>query len=319
MQTLEKKQNLISIIVPVYNVENYLKECIDSILGQTYTNYELILVDDGSTDSSGIICDKYAEKNLNVSVVHKVNGGLSSARNAGIEKANGDYYVFIDSDDVVHRDYLNEMMKIALQYQADIVACDFVCGEHCYWEKQSENLDIRKGKEVIKRMNEQDVIVTVSWNKLYKSYFFDNLNLRYRNGKIHEDMFLIPELLDNCRTMVITSKKLYFYRQRANSIMNSQFSIKQLDILEALEYRIDFFKSKKYMDLYYHECESYARKLISLYKKIEKYKSQEFINEKTEILSRIRKLVSNREIYIKFTLKNKIKLFLLLKLSIAIG
>lgn len=318
MQILENKRNLISIIVPVYNVEDYLKECIDSILEQTYTNYELILVDDGSTDSSAIICDEYANKNINVSVIHKINGGLSSARNAGIEKANGDYYVFIDSDDVIHRDYLSEMMKIALQHQADIVACDFVSGEHCHWEEQSEHLDIRKGKEVIERMNEQDVLVTVAWNKLYKSYFFDSLNLRYKNGKIHEDMFLAPELLDSCKVMVITSKKLYFYRQRVNSIMNSRFSVKQLDILEALEYRMDFFKNKNYMNLYYHECESYARKLISLYKRAKKDKSHEFIYEQTEILLRARKLVSNRDIYKKFTWKNKVKLILLLHFSVVI-
>lgn len=317
MQTFDSREILVSVIVPIYNVELYLVECIESILEQTYTNYEIILVNDGSTDSSGSICDKYEKQNNNIKVIHKKNGGLSSARNMGIEKAKGNYYVFIDSDDVVHKDYLNNMMKIAIKYNADIVACDFTTGEECFWEDVPKNIEVRKGKQVLEQMNNRDVLVTVAWNKLYKRYFFDDLNLRYKNGKIHEDMFLAPKLLDNCNIMAIINEKLYFYRNRSNSIMNSSFKTKHLDILEALEYRMEYFKNRNYMDLYFYEIESYSRKLIFLYDRI-KRENNKFPREKKEILSRAKKLIEDKSIFKRFTLKNRIKLILLVYFSITI-
>ena len=163
----------VSIIVPVYDVEEYLVECIESILAQTWKHFEIILVDDGSTDSSGKMCDEYAEKYNCIFVIHKKNGGLSSARNAGIDVARGNYLAFIDSDDVVHPDYLRELVKIVEKENADLVACDFCVGTSCQWGETSEvKYDIRRDEDVLERMNDNDVVVTVAWNKLYHAKFF---------------------------------------------------------------------------------------------------------------------------------------------------
>lgn len=311
-------EELISVIVPVYNVEKYLAECIESLLEQTYENYEIILVNDGSTDSSGIICDKYSQMNSRISVIHKRNGGLSSARNAGIEDAKGKYLAFVDSDDVVHPDYLKHMYKLALQYQGDIVACDFIKGENCCWLDEIEYLDIRKDCNVIEKMNDRDVQVTVAWNKLYKRYFFDELKLRYKEGKIHEDMFMSPKLLDNCKVMIMTSRKLYFYRQRENSIMTSKFSSKQLDILEAIEYRMEYFKKRGYIELYCIEQERYGRKILYLLKKINNTKEKQFNMIQAELRNKIKLIIKNKEVYSKLSWKMKIKLKLAINFFILI-
>ena len=131
------KKTFVSVVVPVYNVEPFLPECVESILAQTWQNYEVILVDDGSTDSSGKMCDDYARKNTRVRVIHKKNGGLSSARNAGIDIALGNYIAFVDSDDAVHPDYLKVLVEIAEGLDADLVACDFNKGEVCKWTEES--------------------------------------------------------------------------------------------------------------------------------------------------------------------------------------
>ena len=119
-----KNNPVVSVIIPVYNVEKYLEECIDSVLAQTYQNIEIILVDDGSTDSSGLICDRYAEKNTNISVIHQKNSGLSAARNSGLNKANGDYIYFLDSDDYISADAIEKLFSIAENDKSDIVFFD---------------------------------------------------------------------------------------------------------------------------------------------------------------------------------------------------
>jgi glycosyltransferase involved in cell wall biosynthesis len=196
MRKMIMREMFVSIIVPVYNVEQYLKECIESILAQTWKNFEVILVDDGSTDSSGKICDEYSQKKEFISVIHKKNGGLSSARNAGIDVAQGDYLAFIDSDDVVHPRYLSELVAIVKKEKADLAACNFCVGSLCRWKNFSEvKYDIRCNEDVLKKMNDNDVVVTVAWNKLYHAKFFREYGLRYPVGKIHEDMFLTPQIL----------------------------------------------------------------------------------------------------------------------------
>ena len=299
----------VSIIVPVYDVEEYLVECIESILAQTWKHFEIILVDDGSTDSSGKMCDEYAEKYNCIFVIHKKNGGLSSARNAGIDVARGNYLAFIDSDDVVHPDYLRELVKIVEKENADLVACDFCVGTSCQWGETSEvKYDIRRDEDVLERMNDNDVVVTVAWNKLYHAKFFKEYSLRYPEGKIHEDMFLTPQILHYTNKMVITNQKLYFYRQRKNSIMNSSFSIKQLDSLEAIEFRIALFTKWNKKELQIKEYESYIRKAKELYRKMKNGEEEEYEQEKKKIKMKMLNILKEKKVFYLLNWKYKIKL-----------
>ena len=303
------REMFVSIIVPVYNVEQYLKECIESILAQTWKNFEVILVDDGSTDSSGKICDEYSQKKEFISVIHKKNGGLSSARNAGIDVAQGDYLAFIDSDDVVHPRYLSELVAIVKREKADLAACNFCVGSLCRWKNFSEvKYDIRCNEDVLKKMNDNDVVVTVAWNKLYHAKFFREYGLRYPVGKIHEDMFLTPQILYYTKKMVITNEQLYFYRQRENSIMNSSFSIKQLDALDAIEFRIELFQHWNKQYLQASEYESYIRKSNELYKKMKEEETDLYIEAQERIKTKMKDFRNKKSIFNMLSWKYRIKL-----------
>lgn len=303
------REMFVSIIVPVYNVEQYLKECIESILAQTWKNFEVILVDDGSTDSSGKICDEYSQKKEFISVIHKKNGGLSSARNAGIDVAQGDYLAFIDSDDVVHPRYLSELVAIVKKEKADLAACNFCVGSLCRWKNFSEvKYDIRCNEDVLKKMNDNDVVVTVAWNKLYHAKFFREYGLRYPVGKIHEDMFLTPQILYYTKKMVITNEQLYFYRQRENSIMNSSFSIKQLDALDAIEFRIELFQHWNKQYLQASEYESYIRKSNELYKKMKEEETDLYIEAQERIKTKMKDFRNKKSIFNMLSWKYRIKL-----------
>lgn len=304
------KEKFVSVIVPIYNVEPYLKECIESILAQTWKNYEVILVDDGSTDLSGKLCDAYANENDKVRVIHKENGGLSSARNAGIEVSVGNYIAFVDSDDIIHPDYLKVLVEIAESQEADLVACDFIKGENCQWiQNPAPQIEIRLGENILRKMNDKDVIVTVAWNKLYQRKFFDKYGLRYPEGKIHEDMFLTPQVLYHAKKMVITNQKLYFYRQRENSIMNTAFSLKQLDGLEAILFRIKLFEKWNETQLQQKEYEALIRKCRYLYKKIKTADEKFYPDICEKIRDEMKGILQNPTAFHGLNLKYKLKLF----------
>lgn len=213
--------DLVSIIVPIYNVEKYLKECIDSLLKQSYSNIEILLIDDGSTDNSGRIADEYLSYD-NVRVYHKENGGLSDARNFGIEHSKGDFLVFIDSDDYVAKDYILRMLDKIQENDVDIVACS-------YYDISDEGQILTKVQVANRILNEKnfwdDMYVTgnsspvysVAWNKLYKRYIFKNL--RYRKGILNEDDDIIYDVIHDKKILII-SELLYYYRQRQGSIMD---------------------------------------------------------------------------------------------------
>ena len=170
----------ISIVVPVYNVEKYLQECIDSIMAQSFTNFELILVDDGSGDRSGEICDIYSQKDARVKVIHKSNGGLSSARNAGIHIAKGEYIGFVDSDDCIEKEMFAELYKAVRKYQSDIAVCSFAQidengrrGEHFSDFDTEMILSRMQAQEKYFQGYAQSMIYTVAWNKLYRRSLFE--------------------------------------------------------------------------------------------------------------------------------------------------
>ena len=225
----------VSIIVPVFKVEAYLAKCIESIRNQTYGNFELILVDDGSPDGCPQICDDYAEVDDRIRVIHKNNRGLSSARNAGLDICRGDFICFIDSDDYVKPEYLETLLTLQRKNNADLVIC-----EYDYVEKNGNVYEHRKipwnktitHKDFWKLFCESDfrVFSAVAWNKIYRAKIFKQL--RYMPGKCMEDNFIIKSVIEQCDSIYVTNEVLYYYLQRPDSIMG-RFSIKHLDGVEA--------------------------------------------------------------------------------------
>lgn len=244
----------ISIIVPVYQVEEYIKQCIDSILAQTFKDFELILVDDGSKDKSGKICDEYAVKDNRIRVIHKANGGLSDARNKGLDNASGNYFMFVDSDDYIAPDMVECLYQNIIKRNADIAVCNFRCffedGEKDF---STENkAEVLSGKEIFYyRKNERNYgFWTVAWNKLYKAETFQNM--RFRFGKYHEDEFWANDIYQMDITVVAVEEALYYYRQRNNGIMGNQNIGKCFDIIEAFNERINIYlRQEKYSDQAY--------------------------------------------------------------------
>ncbi len=250
------KMPLISVIVPVYKVEPYLSRCIDSILAQTFTDFEIILVDDGSPDNCGKICDKYAETDKRIFVIHKENGGLSSARNAGIDWAfknsNSEFITFIDSDDTIVATYLERLMK-SIDNCADIATCKL---EFFIEETQKSETDGSfntapeqfTGKESVIHLYKMNGRVrTEACAKLYRKHMFSNI--RFPEGKIHEDQFIIPILLYNSRNVIAINDPLYTYYIRNASITHGDFSAKRFDDIEALQSCQDYFKEKNEQEI----------------------------------------------------------------------
>lgn len=234
----------VSIIVPVYQVEKYIRQCVDSILTQTFTDFELILVDDGSKDQSGQICDEYAVIDGRVRVIHKENGGLSDARNKGMDEATGKYFMFVDSDDYIAPTMVECLYKKILNDSANVAVCNFLY----FFEndrKKSFSTDIKpeilSGLEIFyNRKNERNYgIWTVAWNKLYSRETFGKT--RFRFGKYHEDEFWANDIYQMDIKVVTIPECLYYYRQRDNSIMGKKSIVREFDIIEAFQERIDIY------------------------------------------------------------------------------
>lgn len=223
--------NLVSVIVPVYKVEKYLEKCVGSIINQTYKNLEIILVDDGSPDSCPKMCDLYAKEDKRVKVIHKQNGGLSDARNAGLDIMTGNFVCFVDSDDWVKKNYVEEMLNIQQKTNADVVAC----GINLVNEESGSVSEFKCSKKIVtyeydKILNnyfkKDEIISGVAWNKLYKKEIFKNL--RYPKGRIYEDNAIILQILYRCKKIVIIPNMLYNYLKRENSIMLTNMNEQKL-------------------------------------------------------------------------------------------
>ncbi len=242
---------LVSIIVPVYNIENYAENCIKSLIGQTYQDLEIILVDDGSLDVSGKICDDFAQKDERIKVIHKTNGGLSSARNAGIDIATGDYFMFVDGDDYIAENTVEILLEYIANHDADILQFDY---EETFVPYQSINSTSTNKAEIVTNLKEMfEKLYYIggpaasSCTKLYKKELFKTL--RFKEGIIHEDEFLITELLPEVKSILYIPDKLYFYVMRTGSIVKSGFSKKRLDSLMVSENRIDKLQDLGFSEL----------------------------------------------------------------------
>lgn len=236
---------LISVIVPVYKVEKFLPNCIESVQKQSYVNWELILVDDGSPDGCPKICDEYACHDDRIKVIHKENGRVAKARNAALRMAKGEYITFLDGDDYLHKDYLKIMSGIITSKQADIVQCGFVRGEATAFPdvKITEKISMYDNHSIF--LNQVAKIVV--WGKLYKRYIFEGRLVT--EDKFFEDDFTTWKWYYAAKTIAVTNDSLYYYMDNQLSTMAMHKKKPNWDFLEAYEERINFFVDTKEEDL----------------------------------------------------------------------
>ena len=235
---------MISVIIPVYNVAPYLDKCIESVINQTYRDIEILIIDDGSTDNSGKVCDDYAKLDNRVKVIHKENLGLSSARNIGMEKAEGEWTFFIDSDDWLNINVLNELYLFALSNECDIVQCNHYYAYDNYLlyrtvSRAEKKRNVLENKEAIQQLIINDRIKNFAWGKLYKTDLIRNL--KFPEGKYFEDSFWQHLVFHRASKIGIIDTPLYFYRQRKDSI-SGQPSSKINDLFEGYSQRSDFIE-----------------------------------------------------------------------------
>ena len=239
---------LISVIIPVYNVEEYLHYAIESLEKQIYKNFEIILVNDGSTDDSGKLCDEYSEKYSNVRVFHKENGGLSDARNFGVQKAKGEFITFLDPDDYLEAYSLELLASVQKQHNCDIVSTRVkatelynVYSNHSLTEEDIKNV-IVMDRDVFLEEAFYDKVATVSaCGKLYRKR---NLEIPFPKGRIYEDLYIISEHVEKANKIVHTPIQIYNYYKRQGSIVNSKFTSKQYDFFDAIAYNRQVIREK---------------------------------------------------------------------------
>lgn len=247
---------MVSIIVPVYNVENYLSACIDSILAQTNPDFELLLVDDGSTDSSGDICDKYAELDNRIKVFHKKNGGVSSARNLALDHMSGKYCILVDSDDTIHPCLLEKTVEIIEKEKSDAVVYDYKEVEEsfeieeCYKIENFVSIESLSRDEVFKIILEGKRFRMLACNKLYRVPLWENI--RYPEGrKFGDDTSVTYRLMAQCNKVNYIKQELYYYRMRNDSALHNKIDFQNLQLFESYAEMLDFFSKKfpKWMNL----------------------------------------------------------------------
>ena len=263
-------KELISIIIPVYKVEDYLSDCVESVLAQTYRNFELILVDDGSPDNCPQMCDDFATRDSRIRVIHKENGGLSSARNAGIDIARGEYLAFLDSDDLWSPLFLERLYRAIQETGGDFAVCLFqrFCGEAPKELPESIATEVLTQRQAFACFfSERNVDMVVAPNKLYHRHLFDAV--RYPVGQIHEDEAVIHEIIGAAKTVAWVEEAHYHYRQAPDSITTARFSLKRLDAARSKEQRIEFFESRGMHDLADQTRITYLNNLMWLYRMVQ--------------------------------------------------
>jgi len=242
------KKDLISVVIPVYNVELYLEKCLDSVINQTYSFLEIILIDDGSKDKSGEICDKYANIDKRIKVIHKENGGLSDARNMGIEKSTGKYITFIDSDDYVELDYIEYLYNLMMKYDTKISFCKCIVR---YKGDNSEIIDKKTSRKCTKVEALKEILYAhdfevSAWGKMYLRSHFDDV--RYPKGKLFEDNNTTYKVIDKNEIVALGYEKKYNYIMHSNSITKREFTDKHMYLIEAADNMCDYLE--KYNELH---------------------------------------------------------------------
>lgn len=231
--------NKVSVIVPVYNVDKYLSECLESLAIQSYKNIEILLIDDGSTDNSPIICDEFVSKYDNFYVYHLANSGVSNARNYGLRKSSGKYIMFVDSDDIVDKNYVSTMVKNIIEKKVDMVVCGycFKYKDRISVQNVPDNIYFNQF-ESLRELYKTDSIQGYSVNKIFKKSIIDKCDIMFNsNIKISEDMLFIFDYLLHCSKIYSTNKNLYYYRMRKSSAsnFNNKNSLSVFDVFRIMK------------------------------------------------------------------------------------
>ena len=244
---------LISVIMPVYKAQAYLERSVGSIRNQTYRNLEIILVDDGSPDQSGEMCDRLAQEDSRIRVLHVKNGGPASARNAGLDAMTGEYVTFVDSDDDIIPEMFRNLFDLCMEHQADVVCCGTVkvndqgpCG---YFNENLDDFLILNKKEAVRELLENSRVTDSLWDKLYHRSIFDGL--RMIEGVLYEDFDILCQCIHRANRVVYTGKPMYHYYLSQNSVMRSAFKVKQFDIMDMSRKRLVFLQQEypEFMDV----------------------------------------------------------------------
>lgn len=289
----------ISIIVPIYNVEIYLEKCINSILNQTLSDFELIMVNDGSTDRSGEICNKYEMMDSRIKIIHKKNGGLSSARNAGLDVARGEYIGFVDSDDYIDKQMYEKMIEKSIKSDSDIVICDmkYNLNGKDISQTQFEDFGIIDRNEALIQYFNHRSFKSHAQNKIYKKELFNNI--RFPEGKLFEDVAVFYKLLYKSKRISFINEKLYIYNQgNINSITKKCINNKHFDLIDnALQVVQFFMKCKESQELFNASSEMYFISvktfLEMLYSSKRSMSKMKFKNMQNILIEKI-----NKDIYI---------------------
>ena len=239
--------SLISVVIPVYKVEKYLDKCLESVINQTYEKLEIILVDDGSPDNCPKMCDEWAKKDKRIRVIHKKNGGLSDARNKGIDIATGEYITFIDSDDYVELNYVEFLYNLVKDNNAEIsMGKQYVRYSDKTLNTGTNELYVLNSHDTLDKILYSEDFDVSAWAKLYKLELFKNI--RYPKGRLFEDSATTYKLIDNANTIVLKSEPIYNYIMRNDSITNETFNEKKFDLIKSTEEMCTYI-SNKYKDL----------------------------------------------------------------------
>lgn len=304
---------MISVIVPVYNVEKYLSRCIDSIVNQTYKDFEVVLFDDGSTDRSGKICDEYSTRYSNVKVIHSENGGLSNARNSGRVASKGEYITYIDSDDVISPDYLEVLINLNKKYDADVSCCEFN-----FFTNDSEII-FDSSNTIEKSLTGAEAAAQMLYGTLHGSSACAILMKRsiadsneFTKGKYHEDDLVSFKFFLSANTVAVTSKRMYWYFQRPGSIMHSAYGQIALDEIDAADYIVDTcsnYDSSVIKASYVKKYSNY-RDVLLTYPDIKTIDFETYIRIKKELKRTSQKIIRDNKALKRIRLSSFVCLFL---------
>lgn len=280
--------SMISVIVPVYRVENYIRECIDSILCQTFSDFELILVDDGSPDKSGEICDEYASKDARIKVIHQENAGQSASRNRGTEIAEGEYICFIDSDDIVNPIILEKLYSAVTEYDCGIAVADRIKGvtpPDGFFDKKTADVKCFSADEetLLSLFREGNTLYWTLFPCIMKKEIY--LKFPLAPGRVMEDNAVACKWLYEAKKTAFVNAPLYFYRENPNGTMNAPFSEKKLDFLWALEQQLEFLQSVGYQRLCNAVALQYINDTVWLSRRVsEELKNKKLAKEKIDTM-----------------------------------
>lgn len=308
-------ETIISVIVCVYNVKQFLNDCIESVVRQTYKDIEILLIDDGSTDGSSDICDAWEKKDERIRVFHKENGGVSTARNAGLKEARGEYIFFIDSDDIIKPFFLEKLVKSIFKTNADIV---FSCKkdiEENYLYQEADYATLSDRSLNVREISENDfwqiyttnMLFVTSTGKLYKKTVFEGIE--YPEGKINEDAAIICDLIKN-KKLAYLEEELYCYRIRSGSIMRSNFGMKNLYLPEVILKEFDYIKyNTKLADTTKYTVYKYEFDIVTniFAKAFSRYSKTDEIYIRAKEQSKLYDVVAKEIIRLNHKRKNRLK------------